>query len=66
MYRLALDRNRHTFRCFFALAGDGGIVLRSRLANELVSHATLDAVLGELYDLVEISFRPLIRLAFGR
>ncbi len=65
VYRLALDRNRSTFRVHYALARDGGIVLRSRLSNESVSLELLDLVLGELYDQVELTFRPLVRLAFA-
>lgn len=65
VYRLALDRNRSTFRVHYALARDGGIVLRSRLANESVSVELLDLVLGELYDQVEMTFRPLVRMAFA-
>ncbi len=65
VYRLALDRNRSTFRVHYALARDGGIVLRSRLPNDAVSLELLDLVLGELYDQVELTFRPLARLAFA-
>jgi len=65
VYRLALDRNRSTFRVHYALARDGGIVIRSRLSNESVSLELLDLVLGELYDQVELTFRPLVRLAFA-
>ena len=65
VYRLALDRNRSTFRVHYALARDGGIVLRSRLSNESVSLELLDLVLGELYDQVELTFRPLVRLAYA-
>lgn len=65
VYRMALDRNRSTYRVHFALSKDGGLVLRSRTPNEVVDLTLLDAVLGELYDQVELSFRPLVRLAFG-
>lgn len=65
-YRLALDRNRSTFRCWYSLDRDGGIVLRSRLANEEITPEVLDSVLGELYEQVELTFRPLVRLAFER
>ena len=64
-YRLALDRNRSTFRVHYALARDGGIFLRARLQNETVSFDLLDLVLGELYDQVELTFRPLVHLAFA-
>ena len=65
VYRLALDRNRSTFRVHYALARDGGIFLRARFPNEAVSLELLDLVLGELYDQVELTFRPLVRLGFA-
>lgn len=65
VYRLALDRNRSTFRVHYALERDGGVVLRSRLSNEDVSIDLLDRVLGELYDQVELTFRPMVRMAYG-
>lgn len=65
-YRLALRRNHSTFRCWYGLDADGGIVLRARIPNGDVSGEVLDQVLGELYDQVEATFPPLVRLAFGR
>lgn len=65
VYRLALDRNRSTFRVHYALERDGGIVLRARIVNESVSFDLLDLVLGELYEQVEVTFRPMVRMAFG-
>lgn len=65
-HRLVLDRNRSMFRCWYALDADGGIVLRSRLVNTEITPEVLDSVLGEMYEQVEITFRALVRLAFGR
>ena len=65
-YRLALGRNRSTFRCWYALDVDGGVVLRARLLNEEITPRVLDSVLGEMYEQVELTFRPLLRLAFDR
>lgn len=64
--RLVLDRNRSTFRCWYALDVDGGVVLRARLVNEELTPGVLDSVLGEMYEQVELTFRPLVRLAFDR
>lgn len=61
-YRLALVRNRDSWRCHFALDREGGIVIRGRIANEDVDEDTLDALLGECYDLVERTFPLLVRL----
>jgi len=62
IYRFALAKNQRAWRAFFALDGEGGLVLRGRLPAAGVSHDELDLVLGEIYESVEVSFRPLIRL----
>jgi hypothetical protein len=36
-------------------------VLRGRLAEPQVTSSELDRALGELYDTIEVSFRPLVR-----
>lgn len=65
-YRLVLHRNRSTYRCWYGLDPDGAILLCARIPNDEVSSAVLDQVLGELYEQVESTFRPLVRLAFER
>jgi hypothetical protein len=62
VYQQALARNRRAWRAFFALDGEGGLVLRGRLPASRVTHEELDLVLGEIYDMVEVSFRPLLSL----
>lgn len=62
LFRLLLVRNRDAWRCHFALDVEGGVVVRGRLANEEVSEHSLDAILGECYDLVERTFPPFVRL----
>lgn len=64
-YRLALRRNHSSWRVHFALDAEGAFVLRGRVGSDASFHA-LDQMLGEIYQLVEISFRPLVSLAFGR
>ncbi|MFP3915656.1 MAG: YbjN domain-containing protein [Actinomycetota bacterium] len=64
-YRLALRRNHPTWRVHFALDAEGALVLRGRVAAD-ASFRELDGLLGEIYQMVEISFRPLVSLAFGR
>jgi hypothetical protein len=63
-FRLCLVRNAGTFRVRYALDAEGGIVLRARIPIEDVSAAVLDELLAEIYEQVEITFRPLLRLAF--
>jgi hypothetical protein len=62
VYQQALSRNGRAWRVFFALDGEGGLVLRGRLPAARVTHDELDFVLGEIYEMVEVSFRPLLRL----
>lgn len=57
----ALHRNLKGWRAHFALDDEDGLVLRGRLAEPQVTHVELDRALGELYDTIEVSFRPLIR-----
>ncbi|MGB7861550.1 MAG: YbjN domain-containing protein [Acidimicrobiia bacterium] len=64
VHRQALVRNNKTWRVFFAVDSEGAIVLRGRLANDRVTLIELDLVLGEIFDLVEVAFRPMIRSGF--
>jgi hypothetical protein len=64
VYRLALVRNASAWRAHFCLDAEGALVLRGRLAVGEVEPLTLDLMLGEIYELVELSFRPLAGLAF--
>ncbi len=61
VHRQALVRNSRSWRAFFAIDSEGAIVLRGRLASSQVSLEELDLVLGEVYEMVEIGFRPMIR-----
>jgi hypothetical protein len=65
-YVLCLRRNLDTFRVSYALDREGSVVLRARVPVSDVDADVLDEVLGEIYDQVELSFRPLARLAFPR
>lgn len=64
-YRLALTRNHRCWRAYFALDNEGAFVIRGRLPRSTTNFGELDQLLGEVYQLVETSFRPLVRLAFG-
>ena len=64
VHRQALVRNERAWRCFFALDAENAIVLRGRLAADLVTIDELDRVLGEVYDMIELAFRPMARAGF--
>lgn len=57
----ALLRNMKGWRAHFALDREDGLVLRGRLSEEHVTDLELDLALGEIYDTIEVSFRPLVR-----
>jgi len=59
----ALHRNMRAWRVFFAVDQEGGLVLRGRLPEERVTLLELDLVLGEIYETIEVAFRPLLRVA---
>ena len=62
VYRFALAKNHRAWRVFFALDNEGGLVLRGRLPAARVTHEELDLVLGEIYESIEVAFRPLLQL----
>lgn len=64
-YRLALIRNATSWRAHFALDSEGALVIRGRVSLEHVTPRELDLLLGEIYQLVEASFRSLVAVAFG-
>ena len=64
VYRQALVRNNTTWRVFFALDREGALLLRGRMAASQVTIDELDRVLGEIYMMVEVAFRSMIRAGF--
>lgn len=64
VHRQALSRNARSWRCFFATDHEDAIVLRGRLAAAQVDLAELDRALGEVYETIEVAFRPMIRAGF--
>lgn len=64
VHRQALKRNERGWRCFFALDEENAVVLRGRLAAESVTIQELDKVLGEIYETIELAFRPMVRAGF--
>lgn len=65
VHRQALIRNMSSWRVFFAVDSEGALILRGRLPVERVTTEELDFVLGEIYETVEVAFRPMIRAGFG-
>ena len=65
VYRLCLLRNHRMWKCHFALDREGAVVLIGRLSVCEVTFQALDLLLGEIYEAVELSFRPLATMAFS-
>ena len=65
-YRLMLIRNHRAWRVHFAIDHDGGIYLRGRVEAERAVEEVLQYVFAEIYELVDLTFRPLVRTGFGR
>ncbi len=67
LFGQVLRRNMRGWRAHFALDHEDGLVLRGRLAEPQVTDLELDLALGEVYDTIEVSFRPLLHaLVSGR
>lgn len=64
VHRQALVRNARAWRCFFAVDSEGAVVLRGRLSADRVTVEELDRVLGEVYETIEIAFRPMVKAGF--
>lgn len=58
--RQALVRNQRAWRAFFAIDAEGDLLLRGRVPADRVTLLELDRVLGEIYDTIELSFRPMV------
>lgn len=66
VFRQCLARNRGTRRVRFALDAHGDVVLMAAIPVGEVDETELELVLGEIYELIEVSFRPLVRAGFAR
>ena len=66
VFRQCLVRNAGVRRIHFALDRDGDVVLVGRIPLAELDEEELELALGEVYDLVERSFRPLVTAAFAR
>lgn len=66
VYRLLLVRNLRPWRVRFAVDRGGDIYLLGRVEAALATEETLLFVFAEIYELVDLSFRPLLRIGFAR
>ena len=66
VHRQLLFRNHRAWRVHFAIDGAGEIYLRGRVAVSEATEETLGYVFGEIYQLVELAFRLLLRAGYQR
>lgn len=65
-YHQCLRRNLRTRRMHFAVDPQGEVVMVGRIPVAELSAEELELVLGEVWELIEVSFPALVRTAFGR
>ena len=65
LYEHLLRRNLHLYGAAFAIGDEDAVFLVGQLANDAVTEAELDRVLGSLYVWVEQFFRPAMRIGFA-
>jgi hypothetical protein len=65
VFRQLLTRNHRMWRAHFSVDKDGDLFLVGRVSVEEWDAHALDAVLGAVYEAVELSFRGLLRAGFG-
>jgi len=65
LMRQCLVRNRNTWRTRYCLDEQNGIVLRARVALENLDEDEMSFVMAEIYEQIEVGFRPLLRALTG-
>ena len=65
LYEHLLRRNLKLYGAAFAIGEEDAVFLVGQLANEAVDDEELDRILGSLYQWVEQSFRPAMRIGFA-
>ena len=65
VHRQLLFRNLRAWRVHFAVDRSGEIYLLGRIEAGRADEETLSYVFAEIYELVELSFRPLLRAGFA-
>lgn len=60
VFRQLLFRNHGAWRVHFAIDGNREIYLRGRVEVARADESTLQYVFAEIYELVELAFRPLL------
>ncbi len=64
VYELCLKRNAGVWLAHIAIDRHGDLVIRGQFPIADFSEEKLDEVIGTVYELVELTFRPIIELGF--
>ncbi len=65
VYRICLSRNRRSWPVAVNVDRRGDLFIGGRITLSDLTAARLDEAVGAIYELVEISFRPLLRSGFS-
>ncbi len=64
VYRQCLVRNMRSWPVSIAMDRGGDLSIIGRIPLEIFDAAALDRIVGAVYELVEVAFRPLVRAGF--
>ena len=65
VYRHCLARNHRSWPAAIAMDGRGDLFVRGRIPLSDLTPQRLDEAVGAVYEVVELSFRPLLRAGFS-
>ncbi len=65
VYRQCLVRNLRSWPVSIAMDRNGDLYVIGRIPLEIFDAAALDQIVGAVYELVEVAFRPLVRAGFA-
>lgn len=64
VYRLCLARNWTSWPVAIAIDRRGEMYIRGRMPLDVVTEASIDQLVGAIYEVVELSFRALVEAGF--
>ena len=64
-YRHFLMRNNKLRNLSFSIGQENAVYLSGELQNQWISEDTLDRIIGSIYETVELTFKPALRIGFA-
>ncbi len=65
VYRQCLARNHRSWPAAISVDERGDLIIRGRIPQSDLSHHRIDEAVGAVFELVELSFRSLVRAGFA-